>query len=81
MSYGFSNDADVKASNISQDKMKMMFDVSCDKYEKNFPVTLNLIGKHNVLNALAAISVSLELDITLRISKMLYHILVASPED
>ena len=66
LSYGFSNDADVKASNISQDKMKMSFDVSCDKYEKNFPVTLNLIGRHNVLNALAAISVSLELDINIK---------------
>ena len=66
LSYGFSNDADVKASNISQDKMKMSFDVSCDKYEKNFPVTLNLIGRHNVLNALAAISVSLELNINIK---------------
>jgi UDP-N-acetylmuramate--alanine ligase len=63
MSYGFSNDADVRAFNVEQKKMQMLFDVSCSKYQKNFPVTLNLIGKHNILNALAAISVAIELKI------------------
>jgi UDP-N-acetylmuramate--alanine ligase len=63
MSYGFSDDADVRAFNVEQKKMKMLFDVSCSKYQKNFPVTLNLIGKHNILNALAAISVAIELEI------------------
>ena len=63
MSYGFSDDADVKAFNVKQNKMKMLFDVSCSKYQKNFPVTLNLIGKHNILNALAAITVAIELEI------------------
>ena len=63
MSYGFRDDADVRASNVEQKKMKMLFDVSCSKYQKNFPVTLNLIGKHNILNALAAISVAIELKI------------------
>ena len=43
MSYGFSDDADVRAFNVEQKKMKMSFDVSCSKYQKNFPVTLNLI--------------------------------------
>ena len=63
MSYGFSDDADVRAFNVEQKKMKMSFDVSCNKYKKKFPVTLNLIGKHNILNALAAISVAIELNI------------------
>ena len=63
MSYGFSDDADVRAFNVEQKKMKMSFDVSCSKYQKNFPVTLNLIGKHNILNALAAITVAIELEI------------------
>jgi len=63
MSYGFRDDADVRAFNVEQKKMKMLFDVSCSKYQKNFPVTLNLIGKHNILNALAAISVAIELEI------------------
>ena len=31
--------------------------------KKKFPVTLNLIGKHNILNALAAISVAIEIEI------------------
>jgi len=63
MSYGFSDDADVRAFNVEQKKMKMSFDVSCSKYQKNFPVTLNLIGKHNILNSLAAIGVAIELEI------------------
>ncbi len=74
LSYGFSDDADVKASNIDQNKMKMAFDVSCDKYQKHFSVSLNLIGRHNILNALAAISVALELDIKIKdIQKALSH--------
>ena len=74
LSYGFSADADVKASNIDQNKMKMAFDVSCDKYQKHFSVSLNLIGRHNILNALAAISVALELDIKIKdIQKALSH--------
>ncbi len=63
LSYGFSGNADVKACNVKQNEMRMSFDVSCSKYQKNFPVTLNLIGKHNILNALAAISVAIELEI------------------
>ena len=63
LSYGFSEDADVKASNVVQNKMKMNFDVDCQSFQKKFPVTLNLIGKHNILNALAAISIALELEI------------------
>ena len=74
LSYGFSDDADVKASNIDQNKMKMTFDVSCDKYQKHFPISLNLIGRHNISNALAAISVALELDIKIKdIQKALSH--------
>ena len=74
ISYGFSDDADVKASNIDQNKMKMAFDVNCDKYQKHFSVSLNLIGRHNILNALAAISVALELDIKIKdIQKALSH--------
>ena len=74
LSYGFSGNADVKACNVKQNEMRMSFDVSCSKYQKNFPVTLNLIGKHNILNALAAISVAIELEIgTDIIQKALSH--------
>ncbi len=74
LSYGFSGNADVKACNVKQNEMRMSFDVSCSKYQKNFPVTLNLIGKHNILNALAAISVAIELEIGIDIiQKALSH--------
>ncbi len=74
LSYGFSDDADVKASNVKQSDMKMSFDVSCKKYQKKFPVSLNLIGRHNILNSLAAISVAIELEIDLKvIQKALSH--------
>ena len=74
LSYGFSGNADVKAYNVKQNEMRMSFDVSCSKYQKNFPVTLNLIGKHNILNALAAISVAIELEIDIDIiQKALSH--------
>ena len=74
LSYGFSGNADVKAQNVKQNEMRMSFDVSCSKYQKNFPVTLNLIGKHNILNALAAISVAIELEIDIDMSqKALSH--------
>ena len=63
LSYGFSENADVKASNIQQNELRMAFDVNCFKYDKKFPVILNLIGNHNILNALAAISVAIELEI------------------
>jgi UDP-N-acetylmuramate--alanine ligase len=63
LSYGFSDDADVKASNVVQNKMTMDFEVDCQSFQKKFSVSLNLIGKHNILNALAAISVALELEI------------------
>ena len=74
LSYGFSGNADVKAHNVKQNEMRMSFDVSCSKYQKNFPVILNLIGEHNILNALAAISVAIELEIdTGIIQKALSH--------
>jgi UDP-N-acetylmuramate--alanine ligase len=74
LSYGFSGNADVKALNVKQNEMRMSFDVSCSKYQKNFPVILNLIGEHNILNALAAISVAIELEIdTDIIQKALSH--------
>ena len=74
LSYGFSDDADVKATNVKQSEMKMSFDVTCKKYQKKFPVSLNLMGRHNILNSLAAISVAIELDIELKvIQKALSH--------
>ncbi len=61
--YGFGSSADIYAHNIKQSGMQMHFDVECKKYSKSFPVKLNLIGNHNILNTLAAIGICCELDI------------------
>jgi UDP-N-acetylmuramate--alanine ligase len=62
--YGTSPDADVRASDIRQDGMQMHFDVTTTRNRKPMHFTLNHPGKHNVLNALAAIAVAHELNIS-----------------
>lgn len=47
--------------NVRQVGLQMHFDVIDDVSNTTFPVTLNMPGKHNVLNALAAIIVGEEL--------------------
>ncbi len=64
VTYGFSQGADIQAVNITQQERQMHFDVVCKKYDQSFPVELNLIGKHNILNTLAAIGVACELNIS-----------------
>lgn len=51
-SFGLSDDADIYASNISQEGFRMVFDINYKNkiYKK---VSLNLVGRHNVLNALS----------------------------
>ncbi|NPA71974.1 MAG: UDP-N-acetylmuramate--L-alanine ligase, partial [Gammaproteobacteria bacterium] len=61
--YGFSEGADVRAINVVADGLQMCFQVLIGR-EQRFEVILNLPGRHNVLNALAAISVALELEVT-----------------
>lgn len=56
--YGFSSDAQIRAENVRADHGKMCFDLVWET--QRVVLTLNLPGKHNVLNALAAISVALE---------------------
>lgn len=63
LTYGTRPDADVQALNVEQEGLRMHFDVKQAGNEQSFPVTLNLPGVHNVLNALAAIAVALELGI------------------
>lgn len=59
--FGFSQDADVYATNYTAKGLQCQFTVH--GYEKVFDVTLNMPGKHNVLNALAAITVALSMDV------------------
>ena len=55
--YGFSDDADLRAENVQQQGMTTSFRV-IRKEGKPLDVVLHMPGKHNVLNALAAIAVA-----------------------
>ncbi len=61
--YGTGADADVRATDITQDGMHMHFNVIIGKRDTPMPITLNQPGQHNVLNALAAITVAIELNV------------------
>ncbi len=57
ITYGFSEDADIRALNYKQKGNVSSFTVH-RKGKDNLQLTLNLPGEHNVLNALAAIAVA-----------------------
>jgi UDP-N-acetylmuramate--alanine ligase len=59
--YGTRPEADVRAESIRQEGLRMHFKLH--HRDGSFPVELNLPGRHNVLNALAAASVGLELGV------------------
>ncbi len=61
--YGIEEDADFRATLILQSGTKMHFVVERRGHNK-LEITLNLPGKHNVLNALAAIAVATELKVS-----------------
>lgn len=63
--YGTSQDAAVRAENIRADGARMHFDIVYTPREtpRRLPVTLNIPGHHNVLNALAAVAVAAEVQV------------------
>ena len=61
--YGTGADADVRATDITQDGMQMHFNVTIGQHGTPMSITLNQPGRHNVLNALAAITVANELNV------------------
>ena len=64
MTYGFSEAARVRAINVVADNGQMRFTVQrINGVTTEFDVTLNLPGKHYVLNALAAIAIASELNV------------------
>ncbi len=63
VTYGFGDDADIRATNIESDGLATRFDVERPGNGAPLPVRLNLPGRHNVLNALAAIAVARDLEI------------------
>ena len=65
VSYGLTESANVRAENVVARNGQMQFDcVRVNGSISRFPVTLNLPGMHNVLNALAAIAVATELGVS-----------------
>ena len=58
LTYGIEQAADVRATDIRQDGLKMHFNVSLQGEQAVLAVTLNQPGRHNVLNALAAIAIA-----------------------
>ena len=60
--YGLGEDADLRATALEQHGAQTRFQVE-RAGRKPLPVTLNLPGRHNVRNALAAIAVATELEV------------------
>jgi len=58
VTYGIETDADVKAENIHCNGMQCHYDLKLPGENNSINITLNLPGKHNVLNSLAAITVA-----------------------
>lgn len=63
LTYGVSEDSDLRAWDIRQDGLQMQFKVAIKDDEQWLEVTTNHPGVHNVLNTLAAISVAYSLDV------------------
>ncbi len=69
--YGLGEEAQIRAVNVRHEAGRMRFTAQCRHDEKclfegkplDLDITLNLAGEHNVLNALAAIAVGLEIGV------------------
>ena len=64
LTYGESEDADVRITNLDPRGVKTGFSVLLPDSEERLDLELNLPGRHNVLNATAAISIAWELGVT-----------------
>ncbi|WP_232617289.1 UDP-N-acetylmuramate--L-alanine ligase [Snodgrassella alvi] len=65
VTYGLDESADLYATNIVADGAQMHFNVHTRKKGiKPFSVTVNMPGRHNVLNALAVIGIALEIGVS-----------------
>jgi UDP-N-acetylmuramate--alanine ligase len=65
VTYGLSEGADVRASDLRQTARTMQFTLHLPDGSAPLPVTLNLPGAHNVRNALGAIAIAWELSLDL----------------
>jgi UDP-N-acetylmuramate--alanine ligase len=64
ITYGIEADADVRASEVQQQGLQTHFQVHRPGHDHPLSIMLNLPGRHNVLNALAAIAVATELGVS-----------------
>jgi UDP-N-acetylmuramate--alanine ligase len=64
LSYGESEDADIRISDIRPNGTKTKFSVHLPNQDQALEIELNMVGQHNVLNATAAIGVAWELDVS-----------------
>jgi UDP-N-acetylmuramate--alanine ligase len=62
VTYGFDEGADIRAVNVVRDGLQSRYDAERPGHEP-LAVTINLPGRHNVLNSLAAVAVATELGI------------------
>lgn len=63
ITYGFSDDAMIKGSNLKTTEAGLAFDVIVEDLDKTLTVHLPLFGTHNAQNALAAIAAGLQVGI------------------
>lgn len=61
--YGFGAEADFRATEIRQDGLRSVFKVVRRGHDRDFEVSLNLPGRHNILNALSVIAIADELGV------------------
>jgi UDP-N-acetylmuramate--alanine ligase len=64
ITYGIETAADVRAADVRQNGVQTHFTVTRPGRDNQLQITLNLPGRHNVLNALAAIAVATELGVS-----------------
>jgi UDP-N-acetylmuramate--alanine ligase len=63
LTYGIEQAADVRGHDLTAEGLRTRFQVRLPGRTDPLPVTLNLPGRHNVLNALAAIAIAVELEV------------------
>jgi UDP-N-acetylmuramate--alanine ligase len=63
LTYAIENEADVRASDVRQEGARMHFKLHLPDQDEALGITLNLPGRHNVLNALAACAVGWQLGV------------------
>jgi UDP-N-acetylmuramate--alanine ligase len=64
LTYGFSPDADLRATGLRQEQSRTYFQVARTGGHATLDITLNLPGKHNAHNALAAIAVAQQVGVS-----------------